>query len=141
MIAVALTPRVQMLAICDRVQQSLKEPTVYHLKGVRQHLTARAFPFRPRSLWLFTIMSYHRPGEFPCYIRIINERTARTILYSNINPTPVFDTGLSYWMDASSIRCSFPEPGRYAVELGFFQEVGYDVVKGETRLWISEPLE
>jgi hypothetical protein len=35
------------------------------------------------------------------------------------------------------LKCSFPEAGRYVVEVCFFQEQGSDVVKGELPLVLA----
>ena len=75
MAAAALTPRVRMMAICDRVRETKTETDVFHLKGVRQAITANAFPFGPAHLWLFLVLSNPRGGEFPGYLRVINDRT------------------------------------------------------------------
>ena len=49
MAAASLTPRVRIMAICDGVRESKIEAGVYHLKGVRQSITADAFPFAVTS--------------------------------------------------------------------------------------------
>ena len=96
MAAAALTPRVRMMAICDGVRESRYEAGVFHLKGVRQGMTADVFPFVPARLRLFLVLSSPRAGEFPCYVRVINDRTDRTVFYTNIDPRPTFgvDGGL-----------------------------------------------
>ena len=97
MAAASLTPRVRMMAICDGVRESQREAGVFHLKGVRQAITAQAFPFVPARLWLFVLLSSPRAGEFPCYVRVIHDRTERTLFYSYLEPRPMFESegGLS----------------------------------------------
>ena len=75
MAAVALMPRVRIMAICDGVRESKIEAGVFNLKGVRQGITADAFPFTPSRLWLFLLLSSPRPGVFPGYVRVVNEQT------------------------------------------------------------------
>jgi hypothetical protein len=131
MAAAALTPRVRMMAICDGVRPSKIEADVFHLKGVRQAMTARAFPFVPVQLWLFVLFSSPWAGEFPWYVRVVNDRTDKAIFFAHAEARLLF--GMDNAMCASwvPIRCAFPEEGRYSVEVWFFQEQGNDVLKGE----------
>src|SRR6516164_6777541 len=62
MAAAVLTPRVRLMTVCDRVRESNVEAGVYHLRGVRQRIVARAFPFVALRLWLFFVLSSHRAG-------------------------------------------------------------------------------
>ncbi len=84
MSAAALTPRVRMMAICDRVRESSIEAAVFDLKAVRQEIRAHVFPFVPRRLALFLVLSSPRAGEYPCYVRIVNEGTDRVVFYSHV---------------------------------------------------------
>ena len=63
--AAALTPRVRLVTVCDRVRESVTEAGVYHLRGVRQSIVAPAFPFVASRLWLFLVLSSPRPGTYP----------------------------------------------------------------------------
>ena len=65
MVAAALTTRVRLMAVCDGVRESKTEAGVYHLKGVRQGVSANTFPFVPVRLWLFLVLSSLRPGCIP----------------------------------------------------------------------------
>ncbi len=87
---VALTPRVRIMVICDDVRKSKTEAGVFHLKGVRQEIAAEAFPFVPWRLWLFLVLSNHRAGTFPGYVRVFNERTDRVVYHAHLEPRPVF---------------------------------------------------
>jgi hypothetical protein len=131
MAGAVLTPRVRIMAICDGVRESKTESGVYHLKSVRQGIIADAFPFRPLRLSLFVLLVSPRPGEFPAYIRLIHERTDKTLFYANLKPRPRFDAGDEVLPGRVRLRCAFPEAGRYTVQLWFFQEQGNDVLKGE----------
>src|SRR5436190_18885291 len=91
MAGAALTPRVRMMAICDGIRESRKEAGVFHLKGVRQAVVADRYPFMPKRLWLFLLLWSARPGEFTCYVRVVNERSDRMIFYAYIEPRPEFD--------------------------------------------------
>src|SRR5439155_26185092 len=117
----ALTPRVRMMTMCDGVRESKIESGVYDLKGVRQSIDQQLFPFAPRRLRLFLLLSCHRIGEFPCYVRVVHDRTAKSIYYAHIEPPPQFTAPGDMCVCALPIRCVFPEPGRYTVEISFFQ--------------------
>jgi hypothetical protein len=137
MAVAALTPRVRLMAICDRVRESMREAGVFHLKGVRHGMTADAFPFLPARLSLFLQLSSPRAGEFPCYVRVVHDRTDRTVFYMNLDSRPNFgvDGGIFSW--AGPIRCRFPEEGQYTVQVWFFQEQGSDVLKAEMPLYVT----
>src|SRR5262245_41020519 len=135
--AAALTPRVRMMAICDGVRESKFEAGVFDLKGVRQGISADAFPFVPARLWLFFVLSSPRPGEFPGYIKVTNDRTDKAVLYGHIWPRPAFGSDGGMLMKRTRIACAFPEEGWYTVQIWFFQEHGGDVLKGEMPLHIT----
>ena len=119
------------MAICDRVRESDTESNVFHLKGVRQKITAAGFPFVSPRLWLFVVLSSPRPGEFPGYVRVINDRTDRVIYSSYIRPRPKFSADGEPGIGRARLRCIFPEEGQYTVQVWFFQKEGSDVLKGE----------
>lgn len=129
--AAILTPRVRIMAICDGVRERSKEQGVFHLRGVRQGITAPGLPLVPSPLWLFLLLSSPRAGEFPCYIRVVNDRTGRTIFCGYLQPRPIFAEEGGLLGSRARIRCSFPEEGRYTFQVWFFQEQGQDVLKGE----------
>jgi hypothetical protein len=132
----ALLPRVRILAICDRIRKSKMEYGVFHLKGVRQGMIADTFPFFA-SLRAFLLLSSPRPGVFPCNIRIIHDRTDKTIFYAHLDPHPTFESDDGISAHRTPIRCYFPEPGRYSVQVLFFQKQGNDVLKGELPFYIT----
>ena len=131
MAAVALTPRVRSMTICDGVSESKTEVGVFHLKGVRQAMTAGTFPFVPSRLWLFVLLSSPRPGEFPGYVRVVNDRTDRVVYHGHLESQPTFGVNGGLWAIRYPVRCIFPEPGNYSVQVWFFQQTGSDVLKGE----------
>lgn len=128
---VALTPRVRILAICDGVRESTAEAGVFHLKGVRQAITAAAIPFVPARLWLFVLLSSPRAGAFPGYVRVVNNRTDRAVFHGHLRPAPVFGTNGGLSAIRYPVRCAFPEEGGYSFQVWFFQRQGSDVLKGE----------
>jgi hypothetical protein len=79
------------MAICDAVRESKTETGVFHLKSLRQGITATILPFVPRRLCLFFFLSGPRPGEYPCYVWIVNDRTHRVVFYAHVEPRPTFD--------------------------------------------------
>jgi hypothetical protein len=130
-VAAALTPRVRTMVICDRLRESKTEAGVFDLKGVRPSIFANAIPFSRRKLWLFMHLSSPRSGLFPGYVRVVNDDNNKTVFYAHLDPIPVFDVGSGIMAVYSRIRYSFPEPGKYSVQVWFFQEVEADVLKGE----------
>jgi len=131
MSTVALTPRVRIMAICDGVRESKTEAGVFHLKGVRQAISADVFPFVPSRLWLFVLLSSPHPGEFPGYIRVVNDRTDRVVFHGHLEPRPIFELDGGLWAIGYPFRCKFADAGSYSVQVWFFQEQGNDILKGE----------
>ena len=125
-----------MMAICDGVRQSRHEPDVFELKGLRHGITAGAFPFTPDRLWLWVSFSSARAGEFPAYVRVIQDRTDRTIFYMHLRPRPSFENDGDFLIWWGPIRCRFPEAGQYTVQVWFFREQGNDVLKGEMPFYV-----
>jgi hypothetical protein len=136
MAAAALTPRVRVMVVCDAIKPSRIEADVFDLKGVRGHLTAASFPFVPPRLWLFLLLSSPRPGDYPGYIVVTNDRTGKAIFHGKI--APVFQEEFELLPVLMQLRCKFLEPGRYTIQVCFFQEETADVVKGEQPLYILE---
>jgi len=131
MAAAALTPRVRLATVCDRVRESLTEAGVYHLRGVRQWIVAPDFPFAGFRLWLFLVLSSPRPGTYPGYVRVIDEGTDKAVFFAHLAPHPRFEAGDDALAAAARLRCSFPRAGRYTVQVWFYQEQGSDVLKAE----------
>jgi len=137
MAGAVLTPRVRIMAICDGVRESRTESGVFNLKGLRQEIASDAYPFVPSRLWLLLLLSSPRTGEYTCYIRVVNDRTDRTVFYSYLEPRPrfEFDGGLS--ANRIPIRCTFPKAGPYTVQVWFYQDDGNDVLKGEMPFYVA----
>jgi uncharacterized protein DUF6941 len=131
MTAAALTPLVRLVALCDRVRESQTETGVYHLRGVRQRIVAPVFPFVAPRLWLFLVLSSHRPGTYPGYVRVIDEGTDKAIFFAHLAPHPRFEANDDALAAAARLRCSFPHAGRYTVQVWFYQEQGSDILKAE----------
>jgi hypothetical protein len=131
MATAALTPRVRLATVCDRVRESLTEAGVYHLRGVRQRIVAPAFPFAASRLWLFLVLSSHRPGTYPGYVRVIDEETDKAIFFAHLAPHPRFEAGDDTLAAAARLMCSFSHASHYTVQIWFYQEQGSDVLKAE----------
>ena len=131
MAAAALTPRVRLATVCDAVRESQREAGVYHLRGVGQRITAPAFPFAASRLWLFLVLSSHRPGTYPGYVRVVDEGADKAVFFGHLTPHPRFEAGDDNLAAAARLRCSFPQAGRYTVQVWFYQEHGSDVLKAE----------
>jgi hypothetical protein len=82
-------------------------------------------------LWLFLVLSSPRPGIYPGYVRVINEATDKAVLFAHLFPHPRFEAGDDTLAAAARLRCSFPQAGRYTVQVWFYQEQGSDVLKAE----------
>jgi hypothetical protein len=134
MAGAALTPRVRLAAVCDRVRESLAEAGVYDLRGVRQWIVAPAFPFTALRLWVFLVLSSPRPGTYPGYVRVMDDATDKAILFAHLTPHPRFEAGDDVLAAVARLRCSFPRAGRYTVQVWFYQEQGSDVLKAELPL-------
>lgn len=125
------------MALCDGVRENKTEAGVFHLRSVRQGVRAGSLPFAPSRLWLFLVLTSQRLGVYPGYVRVINDRTDKTIFYAKLVPTPRFEPGNEFLAGRTRISCSHPEPGRYTVQDWFFQEQGTDVLKGEMSLSVT----
>ncbi len=134
----ALAPRVRTLLACEGVKFSKIEEHVFNLTGVRYWVRAGTFPFVPSRLWLFLLLSSPRKGRFPGHIRIVNDRTDRVSFIGKIIPDPVFQEDHEYLPVSMRLRCTFPQPGRYMIQVCFFQETFSDVVKAEMPLYVLE---
>jgi hypothetical protein len=127
----ALTPRVRLMTVCDRVRESPTEAGVYHLRGVRQRSVALAFPFVASRFRLFLVLSSPRPGTYPGYVRVLDTGTDKAIFFAHLAPHPRFETDGDTLAAAARLRCSFPRAGRYVVQIWFYQAQGSDVLKAE----------
>ena len=131
MAAAALTPRVRLATVCDRVRESITEASVYHLRGVRQQIVAPVFPFTASRLWLFLMLSSPRPGIYPSYVRVIEAGADRTIFFAYLDPQPRFEFENDSLAARARMRCSFPHPGRYMIQVWFYREHGSDILNAE----------
>jgi hypothetical protein len=127
--AAALMPRVWALIVCDRARASREEDEVYNLRGARNFLVADHFPFRPRSLRVYLVLSSPRTGKFPASCKIIHERTEKTVFIRKFTPELSEPNRLRSFVEP--INCTFPEAGLYTVQVSFYQEDRADVLKGE----------
>jgi hypothetical protein len=105
---------------------------VYHLRGVRQRIVVPDFPFAASRLWLFLVLWSPRPGTYPGYVRVIDEGTDKAIFFAYLAPHPHFEAGNDALAAAARLTCSFPQAGRYTVQVWFYQERGSDVLKKVT---------
>ncbi len=69
---------------------------------------------------------------------MIEDTTDRTAFYGRIEPTPSFTDTDELLPVAIPIRVRFPRPGRYTVQLWFFQESDPDVLKMEQPIHVFE---
>ena len=62
---------------------------------------------------------------------MIDNATDKAILFAHVVPDPYFEAGDGALAVVARLRCLFPHPGRYTVEVRFFQEQGSDILKAE----------
>jgi len=55
----------------------------------------------------------------------------KTISYRTIEPVPVFQEEVELLPIPVRLACEFPHPGRYLVQVWFFQKETADVIKAE----------
>ena len=134
MAAAVLTPRIRLLTVCERVRESNTEAGVYHLRGVRQQIVAQTLSFLTFRLWLFLVLSSHRPGTYPGYIRVIDDETDKAIFFAHLSPHPRFEDSDQSVAAIARLRCTFPHSGRYTVQVWFYREQGSDVLKADLPL-------
>jgi serine/threonine protein kinase len=70
---------------------------------------------------LFLVFSSPRPGEFPGYVLVVNDKTDKTILYGDLTPHPQFEVNEETVVNLTRLRCSFPQPGRHTVQVWYFK--------------------
>jgi hypothetical protein len=129
MSAVALTPRVRTLVVCDEVTASETEAGVFTLEGVRQHIAAESFPclFRPS---LFLLLSSPRKGTYRGKVLVVSERTDHAIRYVRFPAAFEEDNELlPLYLDVGD--CAFPEPGLYTFQVWFTAANGEEALKAE----------
>ncbi len=97
-----------------------------------------AFPFAAFRLWLFLVLSSHRPGSYPGYIRVIDEGTDKAIFFAHLAPHPRFEADSEVLAAAARLKCSFQHEGRYTVQVWFYRERGSDVLKAELPLSVAK---
>jgi len=131
MAAAALTPRVRLATVCDRVRESRTQAGVYHLRGVRQWIAAPSFPFAAPRLWLFLVLSSPRSGTYPGSVRVIDDGADKAVFFAHLAPHPRFEAGHDTLAAAARLRCTFPHAGLYTVQVWFYHEHGGDVLKAE----------
>jgi hypothetical protein len=136
MAAAALTPRVRVMLVCDGLRASRLEEGVFDLRGARHHIRAASFPFRPRRLWLYLVLSNRRRGRYPGYVRITDDQSERAVFQSNFEAVFQEDLGL-VWIPMR-LKCTFPHQGQYTLQIWFFQDARADVVKGEQSFIVLE---
>src|SRR5262249_15266259 len=76
-------------------------------------------PSSPTRLWLFLLLSSHRPGKFPGYVRVIDDSTDKAIFFAKLTPSPRFGAEGGFWATRARIRVSSPLPANTASKSGF----------------------
>jgi hypothetical protein len=138
MAAAAITPRVRLMTVCDRVRESTTEAGVYHLRGVRQRIVTQDFPFVAFRLWVFLVLSSHRSGTYPAYVRVLDDDTDKAIFFAHLAPHPRFEDNGQTLGATARLNCSFSRAGQYTVQVWFYQEQGSDVLKGEVPFAVAK---
>jgi hypothetical protein len=84
------------------------------------------------------VLSSHRSGTYPGYIRVLDDETDKAIFFAHLAPDPRFDDADESLAAAARLRCSFPHSGRYTVQVWFYLEQGSDVLKGELPFLVAK---
>lgn len=129
------------MAVCARVRESTTEAGVYHLRGVRQGIVAQVFPFAAFRLWLFLVLSTPRSGNYPGYVRVLDDRTDKAIFFAHLAPDPSFEEDELTLAAVARLRCTFPHAGRYTVQVWFSRAQGSGVLKGELPFVVTQASE
>jgi hypothetical protein len=125
------------MVICQAIRPDKTEADVFDLKGVRQSITAPVLPFMPSRLWLFLLLSSPRAGDFPAYVRVVNDKDDRVAFHSKLYPRPVFEIDGGVLPYRTPVRCTFPKEGSYGVQVWFFQVEGSDILKAEMPFFVA----
>jgi len=64
-------------------------------------------------------------------VLVVRDRTDKTVFYGQLVPRPAFDANEESMAAVAPLRYTFPEAGRYTIQVWFFQAQGRDVIKGE----------
>jgi len=126
------------MVVCERIKSSTIEDGVFDLKGVRYGMRASSFPCMPSRLWLFLILSSPRKGRFPGTVQIVQNQTDRVLFIAHMIPDPEFHGDDEFQPVRMRLRCQFPQPGRYTIQVCFFQANSSDVVKAEQPFHVEE---
>jgi hypothetical protein len=138
MSSAALTPRVRVMLACEKILARGFTDDVFDLKGIHYALRTLRFPFVATRLWLFLVLSSPRPGRFPGTVRVIHDRSDRTVFEADLNPVSEFPGDQAFHFATLRLRCRFREPGRYTIQLSFSHKMSTDVVKGEMPFYVLE---
>lgn len=131
-----ITPNVKGIVLCDEAFDSDIESNVFTLEGVRQEFIAPLFPHE-RSFWLFLQLECARAGSWNGNVRFIHTATdresrRRPLILSFDQPQQLIGTVIL--LEA----CRVPLPGRYNIEVWFWDHEGREVLKGERMLELIE---
>jgi hypothetical protein len=62
---------------------------------------------------------------------MVDDETDKAVFFAHLAPHPHFEDNDQTLAAAARLKCSFPQAGRYTVQVWFYQEQGNDVLKGE----------
>jgi hypothetical protein len=132
----AITPNVKGIVICDEAFARDVEADVYTLEGVRQQITATAFPHW-QDLYLFIQLECARDGSFRGNVRFIHKATGKEARRAPLNVALV--GGAAYYGVILPVPgCRFPAPGKYDGDVWFWDNQGREVQKGHREFDLIE---
>jgi hypothetical protein len=109
-------PRVQAMVLCDEIDERSDEPDVCDLKGVRNRVYARSFPYTHAQLWVCLQLSGHE-GRATCRVEVL--RAANDHVIHEVGEEEIEFSGpleIVHWAIAIT-NCDFPSPGLYYVQV------------------------
>jgi hypothetical protein len=71
-------------------------------------------------------------------VKIIADQTNQAVFYGQVDPSPTFPDAADLLPLDLPIHVRFPSPGRYTLQLWFFQETSADVLKTEQPFYVHE---
>ncbi len=123
---------VQVLVLCDAIEELPGEEEVFDLHGVRTHLRAEAFPYTHPELWVYLQVTGH-PGSASGHVIVLREATDEEIAHRSIDAFPLLGPLTVLHLQVDIMDCEFPAPGVH-----WFQVVLNEKLVAERRFLVSE---
>lgn len=134
MSAVAFTPNVRSLVVCDEDVASEIEAEVFTLEGARHRVEIDTFPHQ-REVSVFLQLAYARGGSFNGSVRLVRVAPDRELRRVSLQIT--FSPGEQFIATTVSLGiCTFPAPSLYHVQVWFWDHTGQEAQKAERPFFV-----